>query len=172
MGKDHRSGTAYTIQIKERLFLFWQETRVTEVDAKDRFEHNIDKDGTNLEIVIRGTSGDRKVYVHLRHSLSRESPWPIGPVNLLYPKPEPIPLAELEALRRVAFPSLSTEEERPDKKTKHGVISTDANPRVTSNAKRDWFWVVVGFAIIGGTLIIVILRKFRQRASSNRDGNG
>jgi len=52
-----------------------------------------------MEVTISGPSGVRKVYVHLRHRCVRDTPWPIGPVSLFAPEPEPIPQAELAALR-------------------------------------------------------------------------
>lgn len=172
-GKDSHAATVYRIPIEGKMYLFFDGPfRVTEVGPDDQFEHQIDKDGTNLEITIKNAKGSRRVYFHLRQGLTRDTPWPIGPVELFDPKPEPIPPAELEALRKVAFPSLTTADKRPDKKSGLEMTPTNGNLRVTGNAKRNWLWLVVGFAVIGGALIIVILRKFRQRACSNRDGNG
>jgi len=99
-GTDTRTGTAHTVAIEGKLYLFWQQrARIAEVHPEDDFEYQIDKDGTNMEVTISGPSGVRKVYVHLRHRCVRDTPWPIGPVSLFAPEPEPIPQAELAALR-------------------------------------------------------------------------
>ena len=102
--KDSRSGTAFVAGIDGRSFLFFERYRLAEVFPGDQFEHQIDEHGTNLGITIRGKAGVRKVYYHLRQGLTRDTPWPIGPVSLLYPKPEPIPPAELAALRARLLP--------------------------------------------------------------------
>lgn len=99
-GKDHCKGEAFIVQLDDAWFLFWDKTRVTKVNEQDQFEHRIDEHGTNLEITIKGGGGVRKKYFHLRHGLVGDQPWPIGPVSLYYPKPEPIPPGELAELRK------------------------------------------------------------------------
>jgi hypothetical protein len=90
----------YRIPIKEHWYLFsngW--TRITKVEPTDKFEYSTDKDDTNLEITIKGATGSRKVYFHLAQGYTRDTPWPVGPVSIFNPKPEPIPPAELASLR-------------------------------------------------------------------------
>lgn len=173
-GKDSCWGTAYTIPIDGRLFLFWDNIRVTEVSPDDRFEHRIAKDSTNMEIIITGPSGLRKVYFHLRQGLTRDVPWPIGPVSLFYPKPEPIPPAELEALRKAVFPTANTPPAggRQDKKSSPGAPSGASPAGVPVDGKGVWFWTVVSLVIFMVLMVFVLLWKLRQRTSINRDTNG
>ena len=112
-GKDSRSGVVYRIPIEGKFYLFLNGMyRVTEVGYGDDFKHQIDKDGTNLEITIKNAKGSRIVYFHLRHAMTRDTPWPIGPVSLFCPKPEPIPPIELESLRKT-MAILPTQEAEP-----------------------------------------------------------
>ena len=159
-GKDRRRGTAYTIPIEGRLFLFWENWRVTEVSPEDRFEHEIDKEGTNLEITITGAKGVRKAYVHLRHAITRDTPWPIGPVSLFYPKPEPIPPAELAALRKTAYPGgfPETGNSRPERRP--GVRSSgEASPseKFSNGGFLTWMLAVVSAFLIG--VVTLVIRK-------------
>jgi len=96
-----QSGTGYTVSIDGRLFLFFGSlmSRIAEVSPYDEFERRFDKDKTNMEITIKNPKGSRKLYYHLRQGLVRDKPWPVGPVSVLCPKPEPIPTEELNALR-------------------------------------------------------------------------
>lgn len=91
----------YRIPIKEHWYLFsngW--TRITKVEPTDQFEYSTDKDDTNLEITIKGATDSRKVYFHLAQGYTGDTPWPVGPVSIFNPKPEPIPPAELASLRK------------------------------------------------------------------------
>ena len=158
-GKDSQTATVYRIPIEGKMYLFVNgTTRVTEVDSDDSFEYQIDKDGTNLEITITNGRGSRKVYFHLRQGFTRDTPWPIGPVELFDPKPEPIPPAELVALRKEAFPSQSNNKEKTDA----GTTTKDGNSQASGDAKPDWFWIVIGLTLVGVTLVLVIYRKLRH----------
>ena len=99
LGTEAFNSAAYMIPIDGKLFLFFNDLRLTEIHLDDRMEHEIDEEGTNMEISITGPKGTRKVYHHLRHGLTRDTPWPIGPVELFFPKPEPIPAVELSTMR-------------------------------------------------------------------------
>lgn len=155
-GKDSRNGTAFVAPIEDRLFLFWVRSRITEVSPDDQFEHQIDEDGTNLEITIRGKAGTRKVYYHLRHGLTRDTPWPIGPVKLFYPKPEPIPPAELDALRKTSFQSedSSTADANP-RESANGEVSKNNRPSNTGNDVKEMRpWFLAGMSVL---LVLIIL---------------
>ncbi len=169
-GKDSCWGTAYTIAIEGRLFLFWDNMRVIEVSPDDLFEHRIDKDSTNMEIIITGPSGPRRVYFHLREGLTRGVPWPIGPVSLFYPKPEPIPPAELDTLRKAVFPTADTPTSggRPDKKSGPGTHSGDSPAGVPNDGNGLWFWTVVSLLILMVSMVFVVLRKLRQRRAQDK----
>ncbi len=158
-GKDSFSGTASIIPIERRLFLFWNGVRVTEVAPGDEFEHQIDQDGTNLEITIKNTKGSSKVYYHLRHGITRDTPWPIGPVSLFSPKPEPIPPAELEVLRNTAnFPiAAGGPGERPEGR------NASTNPNKVPPAEQSVSWRAVFMWFVAATLLailtVIIIRK-------------
>ncbi len=164
-GKDRRRGTAYTIPVEDSLFLFWEGWRVTEVSPDDRFEHQIDKDGTNLEITITGSKGVRKVYVHLRHALTRDSPWPIGPVSLFYPEPEPIPPAELAALRKAAFPEdfHETGNSRPERKPGSQTSVETAESEKTPRGGFPAWTLAAVLALLVGTVMFIV-RRMRAAA--------
>lgn len=152
-----RERVFYRVPIKGRMYLFSSaQTRITEVEPDDQFEHSIDKDGTNLEITIKSAAGSRKVYFHLAQGYTRDTPWPIGPVSLFDPKPEPIPPAELESLRKSMAAAAKPGEGR-------------GLPAAGAGAKDDlgiepsrfkWIWLL-GALLIGIVLamLIVLLRR-------------
>ncbi len=98
-GKDAREDAAYIVRFDETKFLYWNRYKIATVDADDQFEHHVDDHGTNLKITIKGSSETRRKHVHLRHGFVADKPWPVGPVTLFNPRPEPIPQAELVATR-------------------------------------------------------------------------
>ena len=166
LAKDSCSGTAYTIPIAGRLFLFLNDVRVAEVGQQDRFEHEIDKEGTNMEITIRNTTGSRKLYYHLRHGLTRDKPWTIGPVSLFHPKPESIPAGELAILRRIAEDEArsggtgggSTE-------SVSGSFSGNGSSNDSPDGKSRWAW-------IGAGVMLIALGTFAFFISMRRKTNG
>jgi hypothetical protein len=156
-----REGTVYRIPIKGKMYLFFDGPfRIAEVEQDEQFEHSIDKDGTNLEITIKGAAGSRRVYFHLAQGYTRDTPWPIGPVSLFDPKPEPIPPAELEALRRTAASAAQSPiaEERPDRKSGPRAPS-DSPAVVADDGTGAWFWTVVGLIILMCSIAFVMSRK-------------
>jgi hypothetical protein len=157
-GKDMCSAAAYVIPLEGSSFLFMGNFRVTEVMPDDRFEHQIDKEGTNMGITIIGPTGRRKVYYHLRHGLTLDTPWPIGPVSLFYPKPEPIPPAELDALRNVSTePGFS-------RSASSSACMASSGP---SGEKRIWLWIAVSFVsfMLLGSVIAIRVRRTSARSS-------
>jgi hypothetical protein len=94
-------GTAFTVLIEGRRFLFFGQTlnRITEVASGDEFEHRIDEHNVNMKITIKSATGSRVLFFDLRNGFTRETPWPINPVILNYPLPEPILPAELARMR-------------------------------------------------------------------------
>jgi hypothetical protein len=158
-GKDLLKGEAFTVEIDRERFLFWDMTRVAKVGRNDRFAHRIDEHGTNLEITISGEAGIRKRYLHLRHGLVDDKPWPIGPASLFYPKPEPIPPAELASLRSklglspdgAALPK----PEAPSPASHPSSSAPDAGPL------RHWPWIIAG--LIAVAMLLLLVGRFRRR---------
>lgn len=169
-GKNSCSGTAYTVQIDGKVFLFWKSVRVTEVDSEDRFEHQIDKDGTNMEITIIGPAGTRRMYYHLRHGITRDTPWPIGPVSLFAPKPEPIPPAELAELRRAAAEKPEPEGTNmrdPESSSAASLSGGNMPPDALKEPKRWWPWVAGGLVLVVGLAICMVIRLRRRSHRSS-----
>ena len=139
-------------------FLFWDKTRVTKVNEQDQYEHRIDEHGTNLEITIKGDGGVRKKYLQLRHGLVGDQPWPIGPVSLFYPKPEPIPPGELVELRKKlglapdgsVLPASALAATAKDEKPSHPEFRGTGSFRL-------WLW-------LAGTLVAAILLLLHRLA--------
>lgn len=161
--KDLRKGYGYTALIEGKLFLFFNTTRMAEVEPDAEFTHAVDKYGTNLEVTIKNSKASRKLYYHLRHGLVGDTPWPIGPVKLFYPTPEPIPPAEIKVLRKQI-----QEQDRP------AVIDRGADGKQRSKPNKGeqdgtyqtWF----GIALFLATILILLLLyarriNLRKRAS-------
>lgn len=160
-GKDLCQGLAYTVPIENRLFLFFRSRRVTEVEPDDEFAHTVDKHGTNLEITIKNNKGSRKVYYHLRQGLVGDTPWQIGPVSLFFPKPEPIPPVELEALRK-KIPerdSPAVDDRRADRKQSPNSRPIKANENEQNKGKKVWIWLALLLFI--GIVIFIVIRKVK-----------
>ena len=139
---------------------------MAELGLGDAFEHEIDKDGTNMEVTIRNSTGSRKLYFHLRHGLVGATPWPIGPVSLFYPKPEPIPAGELAALRKTAVGAVTSGS--PDGGGK-GAASTSANDSADASpgGKHWWPWITAGLVLgMMAVLAVVACLKRRTHGSS------
>jgi hypothetical protein len=155
-GKDQCKGEAFIVQLDDAWFLFWDKTRVTKVNEQDKYEHRIDEHGTNLEITIKGDGGVRKKYFHLRHGLVGDQPWPIGPVSLYYPKPEPIPPGELVELRKklglapdgsvlpAAVPSTAAKDATPPYPTTRRVWTF-----------HYWLWSATGVVVVAVLLLFL-----------------
>ncbi len=169
LAKDSCSVTAYTIPIAGSLFLFLNDVRVTEVGQQDRFEHEIDKEGTNMEITIRNAAGSRKLYYHLRHGLTRDKPWPIGPVSLFHPKPESIPAGELAILRRIAEDEArSGRTGGSSTESVSGAISGNGSSKDSADGKSRLAWIAAGVMLIAlGTLSFFIAMRRKTNGSSS-----
>jgi hypothetical protein len=140
------------------------------VRPEDRFEHEIDKDGTNMEITITGPAGTRKVYHHLRHGITRDTPWPIGPVSLFAPKPEPIPLAELAELRKAAAEKtepVGTKMRDPDGSSGAGSSPENMPPDDSNQPKQWWPWFGAGLVLVVGLAIGMVIRWRRGSPRSS-----
>ena len=162
-GKDHCKGEAFIVQLDDAWFLLWDKTRVTKVNEQDQYEHRIDERGTNLEITIKGDGGVRKKYFHLRHGLVGDQPWPIGPVSLYYPKPEPIPPGELAELRKklglapdgsvlpvAASSATGGKDEKPP------------NPETRETGSFSyWLWLLAGALVVA---ILLLLPKLARKS--------
>lgn len=157
-----QEGTVYRIAIKEKEYLFFNGPfRITEVEPDDQFEYSIDQEGTNLEITIKGATGSRKVYFHLAQGYTRDTPWPIGPVSIFDPKPEPIPPDELEALRK----SMATAEEPVEGPR---LPPTDSGTRDDEGAGLGsfrWIWLLAAL-LIGIAFATRIVLQRRKRTES------
>jgi len=139
--------------------LFFKYYRIAEVDESDRFDFQIDESSTNLEIAIAGQSGKRKFYYNLLQGTTRDSPWPIGPVTLLAPKPEPIPPDVLATLR--AELGLKADESVPT----GGIIKESESIDSNTNADRQiWQWVALA-CILLMLPICFLLWKARAKGS-------
>jgi hypothetical protein len=175
-GKDTRKNEAYIVQILDKSFLYWTKNRVAMVQKDDEFEHQVDEHGTNLEITIKGQGSVQKKYVHLRHGLVGDEPWPIGPVTIFAPKPEPIPPDELAAIR--AEMGLNPDGSTPtDGMIKHSE-SNDSNTNSVSKDvtgeetiqqtiadKRIWPWIALT-CILLMIPICFLLWKARAKGSN------
>ncbi len=155
-----RERVFYRIPIKGRMYLFSNSgTRITEVEPNDQFEHSIDKDGTNLEITIKNVAGSRKVYFHLAQGYTRDTPWPVGPVSIFNPKSEPIPPAELDALRKKlglapAGPVLAISEPPPNTADS----SQPSGKNGQGGAHYRWLWILAVVPALG-FLLLKLTRK-------------
>ncbi len=165
-GKDDRSAVVYRIPLEGKMYLFVEGWfRVAKVDPDDEFEHQIDKDGTNLEITIKSAKGSRKVYFHLRHGITQDTPWPIGPVELFAPEPEPIPPAELAALRKAAFPEgfPETGNSRPERKPgSQPSAETAESEKTPRGGFPAWALAAVPALLVG--MVVFIFRRMRGAA--------
>lgn len=160
-----QEGTVYRIPIQGKMFLFFDGPfRIAEVEPDDQFEYSIDKEGTNLEITIKGTKGQRKVYFHLAQGYTRDTPWPVGPVSIFDPKPEPIPPAELKVLR-AELGEMGRDASRGEDGS--GQADLDSPSGSDSNLKNpgdqgslQLVWVLVASMMV--LLVIVVAFKLRK----------
>lgn len=154
-----RETIVYRIPIREHWYLFsngW--TRITEVEPDDQIEHSIDEDATNLEITIKSAASSRKVYFHLAQGYTRDTPWPIGPVSIFDPKPEPIPPAELDALRKqggLGPADTVVKISKPSPNTSESSEASDKSRRDGAHVR--WLWILAVVPALG--ILLVKLRR-------------
>ncbi len=156
----------YRVTIREKMYLFFDKRfRITEVKPDDQFEYSIDKDNTNLEITIKAASGSRKMYFHLAQGYTRDTPWPVGPASIFTPEPEPIPPAELAALRKAAFPEgfPETGDSRPERKPgSQTSVEAAESEKTPCGGFPAWTLAAVPALLVG--MVVFMVRRLRGAA--------
>lgn len=153
LNKNTRNGIAFVVPLEGKHFLFFERYRVCQVGPDDQFSHSIDKDGTNLEVTIKGQNTTRKVYFHLRHGLTRDTPWPIGPLQLFLPSPEAIPDEELTAIR-AELNRGDSEPLMPKTQQSHS-----EHKKKAGETQLSLYWLIAGGVLMAILGFVILMRK-------------